>query len=413
MDAPRTCYRHPDRETGLSCSECDRPICYECMTPAAVGLRCPEHSGKPQGIKKVTAPRAACRHRRRPARRINAITIGADRRKRVRRGGGVSRVAATPRSRTTGSSSTGRSSPPAFLFTAGGPVMGVAQGEWWRLFTSMFLHVNFFHLAVNMYSPVLRRLDPRAAGRPLAVPAPLPRRRAAAAAGPLSTARTPRRPAPPERSSASSARCSCSSDRQIIHRRPGHVADRAEPRDHVRALELISVGGHLGGLIGGILADVAAPAVPVALLHDEPSRPWTALSPYSQWQSPTPRCEATRADASGRRAGSCALGARARSVRRDPTRHLRGTSTASTPLTGQQSTVGPCDRRLEPDDLRPDLADARARAHARLRYRARERRVDHSSRNRARRRRHLPARDEPVCSLPTCGARSSSGPSGR
>jgi hypothetical protein len=57
----RHCYRHPDRETGLSCSECGRPICYECMTPAPVGLRCPDHSGKPQGIRKVTvaAERAA------------------------------------------------------------------------------------------------------------------------------------------------------------------------------------------------------------------------------------------------------------------------------------------------------------------------------------------------------------------
>src|SRR2546427_10823850 len=55
MDGPRFCYRHPDRETGLSCSECGRPICYECMTPAPVGLRCPEHSGKPQGVKRVTA----------------------------------------------------------------------------------------------------------------------------------------------------------------------------------------------------------------------------------------------------------------------------------------------------------------------------------------------------------------------
>src|SRR5206468_5690065 len=54
MDAPQYCYRHPDRETGLSCSECGRPICYECMTPAPVGLRCPEHSGKPQGVRKVT-----------------------------------------------------------------------------------------------------------------------------------------------------------------------------------------------------------------------------------------------------------------------------------------------------------------------------------------------------------------------
>src|SRR3954470_3955541 len=55
VESPRTCYRHPDRETGLSCSECGRPICYECMTPAPVGLRCPDHSGKPQGVRKVTS----------------------------------------------------------------------------------------------------------------------------------------------------------------------------------------------------------------------------------------------------------------------------------------------------------------------------------------------------------------------
>src|SRR5712691_10021872 len=41
----QTCYRHPDRVTGLSCSECGRPICTECMTPAPVGLRCPDHAG--------------------------------------------------------------------------------------------------------------------------------------------------------------------------------------------------------------------------------------------------------------------------------------------------------------------------------------------------------------------------------
>src|SRR5262249_16004174 len=39
-----TCYRHPDRETGLSCSECGRPICTEWMTAAPVGLRCPDHA---------------------------------------------------------------------------------------------------------------------------------------------------------------------------------------------------------------------------------------------------------------------------------------------------------------------------------------------------------------------------------
>ncbi|MDH4117995.1 MAG: rhomboid family intramembrane serine protease [Acidimicrobiia bacterium] len=37
-----TCYRHPDRATGLSCTECDRPICASCSIQAAVGQRCPE-----------------------------------------------------------------------------------------------------------------------------------------------------------------------------------------------------------------------------------------------------------------------------------------------------------------------------------------------------------------------------------
>ena len=52
--AERTCYRHPDRVTGLSCSECGRPICTECMTMAPVGIRCPEHSGRPQGVQRMT-----------------------------------------------------------------------------------------------------------------------------------------------------------------------------------------------------------------------------------------------------------------------------------------------------------------------------------------------------------------------
>ncbi|NUT31602.1 MAG: rhomboid family intramembrane serine protease [Hamadaea sp.] len=36
------CYRHPGRETYLSCSRCGRPICPDCMIPASVGHHCPE-----------------------------------------------------------------------------------------------------------------------------------------------------------------------------------------------------------------------------------------------------------------------------------------------------------------------------------------------------------------------------------
>ena len=145
MDAPRYCYRHPDRETGLSCSECGRPICYECMTPAPVGIRCPEHSGKPQGIQKVTRAVTGV-----GSRRLNAVTLGLI---------GVN-VAVALIELASGSSSSFTNNSifeKGSLFASGyvsasGQPLGVAHGEWWRLFTAMFLHASFFHLAVNMYS---------------------------------------------------------------------------------------------------------------------------------------------------------------------------------------------------------------------------------------------------------------------
>src|SRR5215218_4679063 len=36
------CYRHPNRETGVRCSNCERPICPDCMTTTPVGMGCPE-----------------------------------------------------------------------------------------------------------------------------------------------------------------------------------------------------------------------------------------------------------------------------------------------------------------------------------------------------------------------------------
>lgn len=36
------CYNHPERETGLRCTNCERPICAECVRPAVVGQLCPE-----------------------------------------------------------------------------------------------------------------------------------------------------------------------------------------------------------------------------------------------------------------------------------------------------------------------------------------------------------------------------------
>ncbi len=135
--ATRYCYRHPDRETGLSCSECDRPICYECMTPAPVGLRCPEHSGKPQGVKKVTA--AAGRVASGGAsRRGTPVTIAL-----IALNVGVYLAELASGGDQDGIGST--------IFTHGvlyGP--WVSSGDWWRLITAPFLHFGIIHLGLNM-----------------------------------------------------------------------------------------------------------------------------------------------------------------------------------------------------------------------------------------------------------------------
>ena len=161
-DAVRYCYRHPDRETGLSCSECGRPICYECMTPAPVGLRCPEHSGKPQGVAKVTraAERAVTGA---GGRRVNAVTlalIGINVAVYLAELGAGGTINGTSNwlfdhgaSVMNGIYFRGELAPlPANASVPGLDAIGFAHGEWWRIFTPMFLHYGPFHLALNMYS---------------------------------------------------------------------------------------------------------------------------------------------------------------------------------------------------------------------------------------------------------------------
>src|SRR6266487_5079101 len=42
MQETLTCYRHPDREAGVRCQRCERPVCPACMVPAPVGVQCVE-----------------------------------------------------------------------------------------------------------------------------------------------------------------------------------------------------------------------------------------------------------------------------------------------------------------------------------------------------------------------------------
>lgn len=130
-----TCYRHPNRETYVSCSECGRPICWECMTQAPVGQRCPDHSGKPQGMKRVST--------------------GAKRGLFEGTGALVTKALIALNVLVyviTISQGAGLNSPGGSLFNKWelvGPA--VAQGDWWRLITSAFLHASVIHIAFNMY----------------------------------------------------------------------------------------------------------------------------------------------------------------------------------------------------------------------------------------------------------------------
>ena len=45
------CYRHPKRETRVSCATCGRPICTECMVATDVGIKCPDDARLPRGAR--------------------------------------------------------------------------------------------------------------------------------------------------------------------------------------------------------------------------------------------------------------------------------------------------------------------------------------------------------------------------
>jgi membrane associated rhomboid family serine protease len=128
------CYRHPDRETGVACSECGRPICPDCMVFAPVGIRCPDHAGQAKGAARVTQG----------VRRASYEGTGA----LVTKALVALNVGVYLLELGMGGNINGTSNEIYRKGVLYGPV--VADGEWWRLFTSMFLHYGPLHLGLNM-----------------------------------------------------------------------------------------------------------------------------------------------------------------------------------------------------------------------------------------------------------------------
>jgi membrane associated rhomboid family serine protease len=129
-----TCYRHPNRETGVSCAECGRGLCPDCMVFTPVGIKCAEHAGVPTGASRVVQG----------AHRFGIEGGGALVTKMLI---GINVLVFLWQ---VGSGGT-LSDPDGYPYVHGA-LNGylVADGEWWRLFTSMFLHGSVIHLGLNM-----------------------------------------------------------------------------------------------------------------------------------------------------------------------------------------------------------------------------------------------------------------------
>ena len=141
LPAPTTataCYRHPDRTTAVRCTRCDRPICPECMIQAPVGFQCPTcvdeareafraGGGGPVAVRSAPGGRVGSPP---PATRALLIVLVA--------------AFAVQTALGTGENTLIREGALQPYY--------VAAGQWWRLFTAMFLHAGLLHIAFNGYA---------------------------------------------------------------------------------------------------------------------------------------------------------------------------------------------------------------------------------------------------------------------
>jgi membrane associated rhomboid family serine protease len=132
-----TCFRHPGRETYVSCVRCGRPACPDCLRSAAVGQQC------------VECIREGNRTTRRPAGAFGGrVVSGAIVTWTLVAINVIAYIAeiAYPKIITDG------------IMIGHFDTIGVADGQWYRLITSAFLHeqlgsgFGILHIAFNMWA---------------------------------------------------------------------------------------------------------------------------------------------------------------------------------------------------------------------------------------------------------------------
>lgn len=117
------CYRHPQVETGVNCTRCNRPICIACMVNAPVGYQCPDcaSAGPRFRVRTVNATLVT-------RRIIWACVV-------------VFLLGNVLGLRLLSMGDLGMS-----------PIDIAVNNQWYRLVTAAFLHGGFLHIAFNMYA---------------------------------------------------------------------------------------------------------------------------------------------------------------------------------------------------------------------------------------------------------------------
>jgi membrane associated rhomboid family serine protease len=141
--APPVCYRHPGRPTYVSCVRCGRPACPDCLRPAAVGHQCVDciRSGN-QGVRQVAGRfGGAVSSKARVTQALIVINVLLY----------IVELAHSQLGYDWGMVGVGR-------ITPGGPIVGVAVGQWYRMITSAFLpppgagSLGILDIAFNMWA---------------------------------------------------------------------------------------------------------------------------------------------------------------------------------------------------------------------------------------------------------------------
>jgi membrane associated rhomboid family serine protease len=130
------CFLHPTRETRVHCTRCGRPICPECMIPAPVGYQCPE-----------CVEKARRDFRRGPGRPLRGgVTATKALLFAIAAVFVVEVVTGGPRALFDGPDG-------QRLFELGAmQPLAIADGQYWRLFSAMFLHAGLLHIGFNAYA---------------------------------------------------------------------------------------------------------------------------------------------------------------------------------------------------------------------------------------------------------------------